>query len=73
MEAFADPQLGALWPLFEFGKNEADGHMNVISGLILRINRDVIEKKKEIEEGDTLRDHLIYYTDGKREKQLEYI
>lgn len=40
---------------------------------ILRINRDMIEKKKEIEEGDTLRYHLIDYTDGKREKQLDYI
>lgn len=41
--------------------------MNVISGLILRINRDVIQKKNKIEEGETLRDHLISYTDGKRE------
>lgn len=46
--------------------------MNVINALIFPITRDAIEKKKEFEEGDTLRYHLINYTDGKREKRLEY-
>lgn len=75
-------RFGALWPLFEFWNDRTAGHMNVINALIDPILRDAIEKKKantsrsekkEIEEGDTLLDHLINYTDSERERQLEYI
>lgn len=69
-------QLGSLWPLFEFWKDTTLGHMDVINAFIDPILREAIEKKKadvvradkkEVDEGDTLLDHLINYTDGKTE------
>lgn len=79
--AFADAQLasakriqlGSLWPLFEFWKDSTLGYMDVINAFIDPILREAIEKKavinrsdkKEIDDGDTLLDHLINYTDGK--------
>lgn len=60
--------------MFGLWIDDTAGHMSVIKGdLIDPMIRDVIEKKKEIEKDDTLRYHVIKYTDGKREKQLEYI
>lgn len=91
-EAFAEAQLasskrgrfGTLWPLFEFWKDTAQEHMGVINAFIDPILRDAIEKKKasagaekkEIDEADTLLDHLINYTDGKkhpRSSKLVYL
>lgn len=67
-------RFGSLWPLFEFWKDTTVGHMDVINAFIDPILRDAVEKKKtsasrsekkDIDEGDTLLDHLINYTDGK--------
>lgn len=52
--------------MFGLWIDDTASHMSVINGdLIDPMISDVIEKKKEIEKGDTLRDHVINYTDGK--------
>ena len=68
-------RFGSTWRLFEFWKDQTAVHMDVINAFIDPILREAIEKKrtlpkrienKEIDDGETLLDHLINYTDGEQ-------
>ncbi|KAH8119743.1 cytochrome P450 monooxygenase pc-1 [Phellopilus nigrolimitatus] len=68
-------RFGSLWPLFEFWKDKTQEDMKVINTFIEPILQEAVTKKKalkgtgamqekkEIEEGATLLDHLINYTE----------
>jgi len=74
-------RVGINWPLTEFWKDKVKEQMVVINGFIDPILRAAIERKRasgtgdkatvdekerEVKEGESLLDHLINYTDGKR-------
>ncbi|EJD03501.1 CYP63 cytochrome P450 monooxygenase-like protein [Fomitiporia mediterranea MF3/22] len=65
-------RVGDLWPLFEFWKDKTKDSMKIVDAFIEPILQDAVAKrkgpvssftsKKEIEEGETLLDHLINFT-----------
>ncbi|EJD03502.1 cytochrome P450 monooxygenase pc-1 [Fomitiporia mediterranea MF3/22] len=65
-------RLGPMWPLFEFWKDATQDSMKIVDAFIEPILQDAVAKrkgpvlnfnsKKEIEEGETLLDHLINFT-----------
>lgn len=68
-------RVGPLWPWFEMRKDATDEHMAVVNRYLEPIIDTALERKrlrlptegvsKEIEEDDTLLDHLVSMTSGK--------
>ena len=69
-------RYGSLWPLFEFWKDKTEDDMKIMKAFVDPILQDAIAKrrlnvnsgrtsvKKGVEDGDTLLDHLLNYTEG---------
>lgn len=70
-------RYGSAWPLKEFWKDEVRARRDVVNQFIDPILKDAIAKKqaekqtglksaeREVNEGETLLDHLVNYTEGK--------
>lgn len=71
-------RIGHIWPLWEFRRNRAEEPMKIVRAYVEPILEDVIKKNREkklsstklspveedIEEDETLLDHLVKLTDG---------
>lgn len=75
----ARARLAGVWPLFELFKDLTKGPMAVVNAFLSPILEDALERKRqgdeawvaqaemkdgEIEDGETLLDHLVKFTDG---------
>jgi len=67
-------RLSSLWPLKEFWQEQTSKPMKVVNAFIEPILQEAVEKRKgpvgmkagekEIDDSETLLDHLVNYTDG---------
>jgi hypothetical protein len=70
-------RLGVVWPLFEIFKTVTDEPMNIVNAYLEPIIKEAVEKKQraslpsaektsELDDDDTVLDHLVKLTSGKQ-------